>query len=115
MIDGAPSDDPSPRHRRSCPTCGARRSEATCHRCQSDLTELIRLERQADALRDHARRCYARGLYRQAASLADRAQSLENTPDGARLVGCARLLSGDFMAAWEAWLRGRRVNRACGS
>jgi len=107
MNEGAPGDGPRLRHREQCPTCGARRSAVVCHRCQSDLTELLRLEQQADALRSRARRCYARGLYRQAAGLAERAASLEATPDDAKLAVCAHLLSGDFTAAWKTWLRAR--------
>lgn len=107
MNEAAPGDGPRLRHREQCPTCGARRSAVICHRCQSDLTELLRLERQADALRGRARRCYARGLYRQAAELAERAASLESTSGDAELAVCAHLLSGDFTAAWKLWLQAR--------
>jgi hypothetical protein len=110
VTDRAQHEELPARHRRYCPTCGAQRGETVCHRCRSDLTALVRLERQADALRDRARRCYARGWYRQAAALADRALSLETSPDAARLAACAHLLSGDFAAAWSAWRRTFRVS-----
>jgi len=130
MINDAPDDIPPTApaplahrsraaNRRQCPTCGARRSEhqqtpaggslAICHRCQCDLSPLLHLERQADTLHDRARWCYARGWYRRAAELADRAVSIEASPDNVRLAACAHLLSGGFTDAWRAWLRMTRL------
>ena len=92
--------------RQRCPTCNApRRGDPVCHRCKSDLTRLVQLERHVDALRAQARRCYARGWYRQAAPLARRIVSLEASPDDVRLMACALLLCGDYPSAWRAYAR----------
>lgn len=105
MTEGSRYNGRTLGHRRHCPTCGAQRSADVCHRCRSDLTELIRVEQHADALRDWARACYGQGFYRRAAALADQAASLEATPDGLKLAACAHLLSGNFAAAWKALAR----------
>lgn len=86
-----------PPGRRHCPTCGAPRGQdATCYRCKSDLSPLIGLEREADAWRAEARRCYAQGWYRQAAALAQRALRIETSSEDLKLVICACLRYGDF-------------------
>ncbi len=91
---------------RCCPACGAPRGQGTvCHRCKSDLGLLVRLEQQADALQARAQHCYARGWYNRAAALADKSQSLEASPDRLRLLACSQLFSGDFPAAWTAYVR----------
>ena len=89
-----------PARRRRCPTCNAARTDsAVCHRCKSDLSLLIKVERRADALRRRARACYARGWYRQAATVAGELLSLEASSENAELLACAQLLAGDFPAA----------------
>ncbi len=90
-----------PPDRLRCPTCGAPRRETVCHRCQSDFTALLRIERRADALHRRALECYAQGWYRRAAELADEAAALEATPDNLKLAACAHLVSGNFPRAWH--------------
>jgi hypothetical protein len=90
--------------RRRCPTCNAPRSgEPVCHRCRSDLTLLIHLERRADELRVRARHCYARGWYRQAAAVAAEVVSLEATPDDLGFLASANVMCGNFPAAIAAF------------
>ena len=102
----------TPAGRQRCPTCNAPRpGDTTCHRCKSDLALLIRLERHVDAVSQQARLCYARGWYRQAASLARTGVSLESTPDALRLLACACLLCGDFPEAWRAYVMREHINR----
>ncbi|HSW47310.1 MAG TPA: hypothetical protein VLM89_17235 [Phycisphaerae bacterium] len=92
--------------RTRCPTCGAaRHGESVCHRCKSDLRPLIDLELSVDALTARARRCYARGWYRQAAALAGKAVSLEQSPESLSLLACASIMAGDFPSAAGAWRR----------
>ncbi len=90
--------------RERCPTCNApRRGAAICSRCQTDLGPLVRLEERADLLRARARRCYARGWYRQASSLAGEVVSLERTAQDIHLLACASLMAGDFPGALAAF------------
>ena len=108
MIGPARSDG-STAARERCPTCGAvRRGGDVCHRCKSDLGLFLQLERRVDELRAQARRCYARGWYRQAAALASRIVSLERTPPDLALLACASLMAGDFPTATAAYRQTRR-------
>ncbi|MCK4658105.1 MAG: hypothetical protein KAV82_01160 [Phycisphaerae bacterium] len=103
----------TPPHRQRCPTCNAaRQGERICRRCKSDLSILVQLEGYADGLRRRAQHCYARGWYRQAASLAQTAVSLESSPENLRLLACACLLSGDFARAWRT---AKQLTRSAGS
>ena len=91
--------------RERCPTCRALRRDAVCPRCKTDLSPLLQLERRADGLRHRARRCYARGWYRQAAALAGEVVALESSPEDLALLACASLMAGDFPAASNSYRR----------
>jgi hypothetical protein len=103
-----PEVEKSGQNRGNCPTCGAPRQEpAVCYRCKSDLAPLVRLEREADALRAEARRCYARGWYRRAAVLAGQILRIEASDADFHLLVCACLRCGDFQTACQAYARVR--------
>ncbi len=105
------SEDPAeakaiPPGRQRCPTCGAaRRDDAVCYRCKTDLAPLIAIERRADALRVEARRCYALGWYRRAVALLREIVSVEATAEDYRLLACACVHCGDFPTACQAYRR----------
>ena len=58
-----------------------------------------------DVLRQRARRCYARGWYREAASLTQTSLCLESSAEDLRLLACAQLLCGDFAQAWRTYVK----------
>lgn len=97
--------------RERCPTCGAARREAEseCYRCRSDLRPLLEIERQADAWRAEARRCYGRGWYRRAAAILREVLSLEARPEDLRLLAAACLWFGDYATAYRTFRRLRSL------
>jgi len=97
---------PQPR----CITCGApRRDGPVCHRCKSDLTPLIALERRVEALRAEARRWYALGWYHGVIALAGEITRIGASPEDFRLLACAGLRCGDFQTACQAYVRCRSL------
>ena len=57
-----------------CPTCGARRVEGlSCHRCQTDLRQVLAIEQAAVCCRRRASAALERGCRKEARVLSDRA------------------------------------------
>ncbi len=85
-----------------CPTCRAEwRGVATCPRCGSDLTVLMRVARRAWELRQalHAALC-AGNRATEALALARTACQLHTTPHGQRLLALALLMNGQRAEAY---------------
>jgi hypothetical protein len=85
----------------ACPTCRAAwRGVATCPRCGTDLTALMRVAVSAWELRQatHAALC-AGDRTAEALALARAACQLHTTPYGQRLVALALLVNGHMAEA----------------
>jgi hypothetical protein len=94
--------------RERCPTCHARRTEdPRCHRCGCDLTDLMAIEREADALRESALDAYAAGRFHRAAEIATRSLHLLHEPCTVKLLACSCLRAGDYCRARELVARWR--------
>ena len=92
-----------PRDNMRCPACGAHRSgRLFCHRCKSDLSSLVEIERHGDMLYERALVAYAHGRFRTAQKLAAESLKLVDDIQTMKLHACAALRAGDFPAAREA-------------
>ena len=85
----------------TCPTCRATwRGVATCPRCGTDLTALMRVAVRAWELRQAARAALCAGnRATEALALARAACQLHTTPDGQRLLALALLVNGQTAEA----------------
>src|SRR5919201_5095654 len=85
----------------ACPTCRAAwRGVATCPRCGTDLTALMRVAVRAWELRQAARAALCAGdRPAQALALARAACQLHTTPSGQRLCVLALLVNGHMTEA----------------
>lgn len=94
-----------------CPTCKAKYSgKRICHRCKADLGSLLDIEEQAKEHLQKAKEAYASDDLEGLIFHARRSCSLRRTPEAARLLGCATLLSNRYDSALEQWraVRGKR-------
>jgi len=85
----------------ACPTCRAAwRGVATCPRCGTDLTALMRVAVRAWELRQAARAALCAGdRTAEALALARAACQLHTTPSGQRLFALALLVNGQMAEA----------------
>ena len=87
-----------------CPTCGARhRGGPECHRCRTDLQQVLLIERCAAALRRRARTALAAGRSEQARDFAERACSLHRCPESLAMRAVVALRERDFALALQLW------------
>ena len=76
-----------------CPVCKARfRGQRQCSRCGADLSRLMLVVGRAYALRRQAKRALLEARYGAACELAGKAQSLQHTALGQRILVVARTL-----------------------
>ncbi len=83
-----------------CPTCGARHAGGpSCHRCRTDLRQVLAVERAAARHRQRARAALGRGDHAEARNLAARACALHRSPESLTALAVAALADRDFPAA----------------
>jgi hypothetical protein len=90
-----------------CPTCRAPwRGVATCGRCGTDLTMLMRIAARAWELREAARQALSKDdRVSDAVVFAHTACRLHATPQGQRLLALALLANGQAAEAYEVMAR----------
>ncbi len=87
-----------------CPTCGARHAGGpSCHRCRTDLGQVLAIERAAARHRRRARAALERGDRAAARAHAGRACTLHRCPESLTVRALAALADGDFLAALRLW------------
>ena len=87
-----------------CPTCGARqRGAPQCHRCRTDLQQVLLIERCAAGLRRQAGVALAAGRSAQARDFAERACALHRCPESLALRAVVALRERDFALALRLW------------
>ena len=83
-----------------CPTCGARHAGGpSCHRCRTDLGQVLAIERAAARHRRQARAALSRGARAAARAHAARACALHRSPESVTVLAVAALADRDFPAA----------------
>ena len=89
---------------RRCPTCGARDVKGpSCHRCRTDLHQVLAIERAAAGCRARALAVLGRGYRREARRLARRACTLHRSHDSVVVRAAVALADGDFPLALRLW------------
>ena len=89
---------------RRCPTCGARqRGEPSCHRCQTDLRQVLAVEGAGARYRRQASAALEVGRRQEARALADRACALHRSRASIALRAVVALSDGDFDLALRLW------------
>ena len=92
-----------------CPTCGARyRGGSRCHRCQTDVGQVLLIERAAAALRTRARLALRDGRGGQARDDAERACALHRCSDSLAVRAVVALRERDHPLALRLWLEYER-------
>ena len=94
-----------------CPTCRAPYREGLCcHRCQTDLRQVLAVERAAVRHRRQAQAALERGCGTQARAGAGRACALHRSSDSLKVRALVALADGDFPLALRLWreIRQRR-------
>jgi len=87
-----------------CPTCGARHAGGpSCHRCRTDLGQVLAIERAASRHRRQARAALDRGDCAVARAHAGRACALHRSPESLVTLAAATLADRDFPAALRLW------------
>ena len=87
-----------------CPTCGVRhRGGPECHRCQTDLRQVLLIERCAAGLRQRARAALSAGHTAPARAAAERACSLHRCPESLAVRALVALRERDFALALRLW------------
>ena len=93
-----------------CPTCGARhRGGPECHRCRTDLRQVLAIERCAAGLRQQARAALAAGSTAQARAAAERAWALHRGPESLAVRAVVALQERDFPLALRLWFEHRTL------
>ena len=88
-----------------CPTCGARyRGGPECHRCRTDVHQVLLIERSAAGLRQRARAALAAGRTAPARDAAERACALHRCPESLAVRAVVALRERDFALALRLWL-----------
>ncbi|MDE0219017.1 MAG: hypothetical protein OXJ90_07085 [Spirochaetaceae bacterium] len=88
-----------------CPTCGARyRGGSRCHRCQTDLHQVLLIERAAATLRRRARQALRDGRGDQARDDAERACALHRCSESLAVRAVVALRERDYPLALQLWL-----------
>ena len=87
-----------------CPTCGARyRGGPRCHRCQTDVEQVLLIERAAAGLRAQARRALQAGRNGRARECAERACALHRCPESLAVRAVIALREREFPLALRLW------------
>ena len=87
-----------------CPTCGARHAGGpSCHRCRTDLRQVLAIERAAARWRRQAHAALDRGDCQEARAHAGRACALHRSPESLAVLALAALTDRDFPAALRLW------------
>ena len=87
-----------------CPTCEARHAGGpSCHRCRTDLRQVLAIERSAARHRRLARAALERGDPGEARAHAGRACALHRSADSLIALALAALADRDFPAALRLW------------
>ena len=93
-----------------CPTCGARhRGGPECHRCRTDLQQVLLIERCAAGLRQRACAALAAGRGAQARACAERACALHRCPESLAVRALVALRERDFALALRLWSERRTL------
>ena len=83
-----------------CPTCNAKyKGKKLCHRCKTDLSILIDIEKKAGDHLEKARLAFMSKDYANMFFHARRSFSLQRTPESQRLLASASLLVKNFSLA----------------
>ena len=95
-----------------CPTCGARhRGGPQCHRCRTDLHQVLLIERGAAGLRQQACAALAAGRSAQARDCAERACALHRCPESLAVRAVVALRERDFALALRLWFERNTLTR----
>lgn len=93
-----------------CPTCGARHVEGPCcHRCETDLRQVLAIERAAANDGQRALTALAYGRRSEARALANRACTLHRSRDAVAARAAVALADRDFPLALRLWRETRRA------
>jgi hypothetical protein len=88
-----------------CPVCKADNAQGPlCRRCKADLSLLIQLEEQRDALLGAAVFDLRHSRFEEALTNARRAHQLRPGKDSGRLLSLIQLLRYDFPSAWNCYV-----------
>jgi hypothetical protein len=99
-----------------CPVCKAESLQGpNCRRCKADLSLLFALEARRRRTLDEARRQFAAAQWSGATRLAAEADRMRTDDESRRLVALARLLNGEFAAAWQCYRQGRSGSPSVGA
>lgn len=92
-----------------CPTCNARyKGRAACHRCGTDLTRLLTIQKEAAEHREKTIEAFNRQDFQSMYYHARRACALLRTPAAEQHLACAALAAGDPATALSIWKSCRR-------
>ena len=87
-----------------CPTCKAQHQGGLCcHRCKTDLRQVLAVEQAAARQRRSARAALERGCISQARVAAHRAGALHRSRDSLKVQALVALRDGDFPLALRLW------------
>ena len=87
-----------------CPTCGAGEVEGPfCHRCRTDLRQVLAVERAAANCRRRASAALESGCRREARAFADRACTLHRSHASVAVRAVVALADGEFDLALRMW------------
>ena len=87
-----------------CPTCGAGHAGGpSCHRCRTDLRQVLAIERAAARHRRQAHAALEHGDRAEARNRARRACTLHRSPESLAALALAALADSDFPAAIRLW------------
>ena len=96
-----------------CPTCGARYAGgASCHRCRTDLRQVLAVEQAAARCRRQALAALGRGDCAAARERAARACALHRSRESLAAAALAALADRDFPAALRWWRATRAATGA---
>jgi len=88
-----------------CPTCEARfRGGDTCGRCQTDLRQVLKIERAASRLRERAINALHAGQPHAAQAHARAACQAHRCTESIQVAALTSLACRDFAAALSLWL-----------
>ena len=95
-----------------CPTCSARyRGGDSCHRCQTDLRQVLAVERAARYHRLQAGQALRRGCVSEAREHAQNACDFHRSPDSVKVLAITTLAERNFRATLALWREYASVRR----
>lgn len=84
-----------------CPVCRAKHSgKKACHRCKTDLTLFLDVEKEAVFYRNEALRACGEKRFDEMFDHALRSHRLKGSEASLKLVSCAAVLAGRFREAF---------------